>query len=134
MVEGGRGAIGNQKEDGTDQKEDGVAANNKSVNDGSSRQRSGQWMMNQGRMQQPTINGSSKGKQWLAKTRVRGQRLAMVVKGGSGWTDYLGQRGVIAVLEVAKASWIWTTKIHATEGCSKQENGFVFWLQRQLLW
>ncbi len=39
-------------------------------------------MTEQGRTQQPTIDGSGKGKQWLATTRVRGQRLAMAAKGG----------------------------------------------------
>jgi hypothetical protein len=38
--------------------------------------------MEQERMQQPTIEGSSKGEQWLTTTRVRGQQLAMVVKVG----------------------------------------------------
>jgi hypothetical protein len=42
-------------------------------------------MTEQGRTQQPTINGSGKGKQWLATTGVRGQQLAMAEKGGSGW-------------------------------------------------
>jgi hypothetical protein len=37
-----------------------------------------------GKMQQPTINGSSKGEQWLATMRVRGQWLAMAAKGGGG--------------------------------------------------
>ncbi len=91
-------------------------------------------MMEQGRMQQPTIDGSSKGKQWLAKMRVRGQRLAMAVKGGGGRRmDYFGQRGVIVASEGAETSWIWTTKMHATEGGGKQEDGSVFWWQQQLL-
>jgi hypothetical protein len=84
---------GNQKEDGTDQKEDGVAAGKESVNDGSRGQRSGQRMTKQGRMQQPTIDGSGKGKQWLAMTRVRGQWLAMAAKEGSSRRrDCHGQR------------------------------------------
>jgi hypothetical protein len=62
---------GNKKEDGTDQKEDSAAAGKESVNDGSSGQQGGQRMTEQGRMQQPTIDGSGKGKQWLAMTRVR---------------------------------------------------------------
>jgi hypothetical protein len=83
--------------------------------------------MEQGRTQQPTINRSGKGKQWLAKMRVRGKRLAMAVKGGSSQRrDYHGKRGVITALKMAEASWIWTTKMHATEGSSKQEDGFVF--------
>jgi hypothetical protein len=41
-----------------------------------------QWTTEQGRMQQPTIDGSGKGKQWLATTRVRGQQLAIVAKRG----------------------------------------------------
>ncbi len=41
-------------------------------------------MTEQGRTQQTTIDGSGKGKQWLATTRVRGQRLAMAAKEGSG--------------------------------------------------
>ncbi len=47
-----------------------------------------------GKMQQPTIDGSGKGKQWLATTRVRGQQLAMAAKEGGGqiW-DCHGQRG-----------------------------------------
>ncbi len=99
-------------------------AGDKSVNNGSSRQWSGQWTVEQGRTQQPTIDGSGKGKQWLAKTRMRGQRLAMVVKGGNGRRrDYRGQRGVIAALEAAETSWIWTTKMHVTEGSRKQEDG-----------
>jgi hypothetical protein len=44
----------------------------------------------QGRTQQLTINGSSKGEQWLTMTRVREQRLAMAAKGAAA-------RGVIAV-------------------------------------
>jgi hypothetical protein len=59
----------------------------------------------QQRMQQLTIDGSGKGEQWLATTRVRGQWLAMVTKGGGGWKrDCHGQRGVIVALEVAEAS------------------------------
>jgi hypothetical protein len=86
----------------------------------------------QGRTQQPTIDGSSKDKQWLATTRVRGQWLAMVAKGGgSQRRDCRGQRGVIAESEAAEAPWIWTTKC---EGGSKQEDGSVFWKQGQLLW
>jgi hypothetical protein len=104
---------GNQKEDGTDQKEDGAAAGEESVNDGRGRQRSGKRMTEQGRMQQPTIDGSGKGKQWLEMTRVRGQRLAMAAKGGSDRRrDCHGQRLVIAASEVAEASWIWATKLH----------------------
>jgi hypothetical protein len=50
-------------------------------------------MTEQGRMQQPTIDGSGEDKQWLATTRVRGQRLAIVAKGGSSWRrDCHGQR------------------------------------------
>ena len=55
--------------------------------------------------------------------RVRGQRLAMVVKGGGSWRrDYCdrSQRGVIMA---AAAYWIWTTKMHATECSGKQEDG-----------
>jgi hypothetical protein len=90
--------------------------------------------MEQGKMQQPTIDESGKGEQWLAKIRTRGQWLSMAVKGGGGQRrDYCGQRGMIAVSEVAEASWIWTTKMHATEGGSKQEDGSVFWWQRKLL-
>jgi hypothetical protein len=123
-----------QKKDGTDQKVNGTAAGKESVNDGSGGQRSQQWTMEQGRTQQPTINGSGKGKQWLAKMRVRGQWLAIAVKRGSGWRrDYHGQREVIAVSGVAEASWIWTTKMHATEGGGKQEDGSILWRQRQLL-
>jgi hypothetical protein len=58
-----------------------VAAGKESVNDGSGGQWSGQQMTEQGRTQQPTIDGSSKGKKWLATTRVRGQRVAMAAKG-----------------------------------------------------
>jgi hypothetical protein len=84
---------GNQKEDSTDQKEDDAVAGKESVNDGSGRQRNGQQMTEQGRTQQPTIDGSGKGKQWLARARVRGQQLAMVAKGGSGRRrDCHGQR------------------------------------------
>jgi hypothetical protein len=84
---------GNQKEDGTDQKEDSAAAGKESVNDGSSRQWTRQQMTEQGRAQQPTIDGSGKSKQWLATTRVRGQQLAMVEKGGSSQRrDCHGQR------------------------------------------
>jgi hypothetical protein len=75
---------GNPKEDGADQKEDGKAASDKSVNGGSGGQQSEQQMTEQERMQQPTIDGGSKGKQWLATMRVRGQRLAMAAKGGGG--------------------------------------------------
>ncbi len=57
-------------------------AGDKSVNDGSDGQRSKHRTMEQGRMQQPTIDGSGKGKQWLATTRVRGQGLAMAAKRG----------------------------------------------------
>jgi hypothetical protein len=50
------------------------------------------------------------------------------VKGGSGRRrDYCGQRGVIPALEAAEASWIWMTKMHATESSSKQDDGSVFW-------
>jgi hypothetical protein len=38
---------------------------------GSGGQWSGQRMMEQGRMQQPTIDGNGKAKQWLAMTRLR---------------------------------------------------------------
>jgi hypothetical protein len=70
-------------------------------------------MTEQGRMQQATIDGSGKGKQWLARTRVRGQRLAMAAKGGSGRRrDCHGQRRLMAALEAAEASWIWATKMH----------------------
>ncbi len=125
---------GNQKEDGADQKEGSTAAGDVSVVNESGGQWSGQWTMEQGRTQPPTINGSGKGKQWLAKIRVRGQRLAMVVKGGGGQRrDYRGQRGVIAALEAEDATWIWTTKMHATEGGCKQEDGSIFWWQWQLL-
>ncbi len=58
-------------------------AGKKSVNDGSSGQWSRQQMTEQGRMQQLTINGSGKGKQWLATTRVRGQLLPMAAKGAA---------------------------------------------------
>ncbi len=75
---------GNQKEDCTDQKEDSMAAVKESVNDGSSGHQSRPRMTEQGRTQQPTINGSGKGKLWLATTRVRGQWLAIAAKGGSG--------------------------------------------------
>ncbi len=110
-------------------KEDGAAAGNKSVSDESAGQWSGQWIMEHGRTQQPTMDGSKKGKQWQAKMKVRGQRLAMAVKVGGGGLrrDYCGQRGVIAASEATEASWIWTTKMHATEGGGKQENGSVFW-------
>ncbi len=111
-------------------------AGNESINDGSGGQQSRQRMMEQGRMHQPTINESGKGKQWLATTRVRGQRLGIAAKGGSGWRrDCCGQRGVIAALdEMPEASWIWTTKMHAAEGGGKQEDGSVFWRWGQLLW
>jgi hypothetical protein len=57
----------------------------------------------QGRTQQPTIDGSGKGKQWLATMRVRGKQLAMAAKGGGGWRrDCHGQRGVIAASEAAE--------------------------------
>jgi hypothetical protein len=82
-----------------------MVAGNESVNDGSRRQLSGQQTKEQGRTQQPTIEKRSKGKQWLATTRVRGQWLVIAAKGGSGWRrDCHGQRGVIAALEVAEAS------------------------------
>jgi hypothetical protein len=62
-------------------------------------------MTEKGRTQQPTINGSSKGEQWLATTRVRGQQLAMAANEGSSQRrDCCGQRGVIAILEAAEAS------------------------------
>jgi hypothetical protein len=52
-------------------------------------------------------------KQWLAMTRVRGQKLAMAAKGGSGQRrDCHGKKLVIAALVVAEASWIWATKMH----------------------
>jgi hypothetical protein len=59
----------------------------------------------------------------------------MAVKGGGGQRrDYRGQRGVIAASEVAEASWIWTIKMHATEGGSKQEDGSIFlWQWQQIL-
>ncbi len=118
---------GSWKEDGTGQKEDSMAAGGNSVNDGSGGQRSGQRTAQQGRMQQPPMNGSSRGKQWLATMRVRGQRLAMVEKGGSSQRRAgCGQRGVIAALEAAEASWIWRTKMHAAEGGCKQEDGSIF--------
>jgi hypothetical protein len=64
-------------------------------------------MTDQGRTQQPTINGTGKGKQWLATSRVRGQRLTMVAKGGgSRRRDCRGQRGVIVASVVAEASRI----------------------------
>jgi hypothetical protein len=67
-------------------------------------------------MQWPTINGSSRGGQWLAMIRVRRQQLAMAEKGGGCQRrDCHGQRGVIVALEVAEASWIWTTKVHTTD-------------------
>ncbi len=62
------------------EKEDGTVAGNKSINDGSGGQLSRQRTMEQRRTLQPTINMSGKGKQWLATTRVRGQRLAMAAK------------------------------------------------------
>jgi hypothetical protein len=120
--------------DGTDQKEDSVAAIDESVNDGSSKQLSGQQTTEQEGMQQPTINGSGKGKQWLATMRVRGQRMAMAAKGGSSQRrDCHGQRGVIGVLEVAEASWIWMSKVHVAEGGRKHEDESVFWGREQLL-
>jgi hypothetical protein len=66
----------------------------KNVNDGSGGQWSGQRRTEQGKMQQPTIYGSGKGKQWLAITRVRGQRLATEAKEGSSRRrNCHGQRG-----------------------------------------
>jgi hypothetical protein len=48
---------------------------------------------------------SSKSKQWLAMTIVRGQQLAMVAKWGGGWRrDCYCQSGVIVASEEAKAS------------------------------
>jgi hypothetical protein len=91
-------------------------------------------MMEQGRKQQPTIEESGKGKQWLATMRVRGQRLAMAAKGGSHQQrDCSDQRGVIAASEATEASWIWKTKMHAAEGGGMWEDGSIFWRQRQLL-
>jgi hypothetical protein len=84
-------------------------------------------MTEQGRAQQPTIDGSGKGEQWLATRRVRGQQQELAAKGGVGWRrDCRGQREVIAELEVAEVSWIWTTDMHATESSGKQEDGSVF--------
>jgi hypothetical protein len=34
--------------------------------------------------------------------------------------------------EAAEASWIWTAKMHATEGNGKHEDGSIFWWRRQL--
>jgi hypothetical protein len=53
--------------------------------------------------------------------------------GGSQRRGCHGQRGVIAASEAAEASWIWMTKMHATEGGNKQEDGCVFWQWGQLL-
>jgi hypothetical protein len=48
----------------------------------------------------------------------------MVAKGGGGKKrDCHGQRGAITALEGAEAFWIWTTKMHATKGGGKQEEG-----------
>jgi hypothetical protein len=59
--------------------------------------------MEQGRMHQPTIDGSGKGKQWLATMRVRGQQLVMAAKGGGGRKRNCHvQRGVIAALKAAE--------------------------------
>ncbi len=111
-----------------------MAAGNKGVNDGSGGQWIGQQMMEQRRMQPPTINASSKCEQWLATMRLRGQQLALAAKGGCGRRrDCHCQGGVFAALVVAEASWIWTTKLHATEGSGKQEDESVFCRQRQLL-
>jgi hypothetical protein len=44
----------------------------------------GQRRREQGRTQQPTIDGIGNGKQWLAMMRVRGQRLATTAEGGVG--------------------------------------------------
>jgi hypothetical protein len=80
-----------------------VPASNKSVNDGSGGQRNRQQMTDQGRTQQPTIDESGKGEQWLASKRLRGQQLAMVAKGGGGRRrDCLGQREVIAASEAGE--------------------------------
>ncbi len=123
-VEGGRGPIKKRMEQ---IKKRTAAAGNKSVNDGSGRQQSGHWTMEQGRKQQPTINGSGKGKQWLEKMRVRGQQLAMVVKGGSGRRrDYHGQGGVIAASEAAEASWIWTTRCMQLRAATSRRMGLSF--------
>jgi hypothetical protein len=72
-IEGGRGAITMRMA----QIKNRTARRPATKDDGSSRQWSGQWTMEQGRTQQLTINGSGKGEQWLVKVRVRGQRLAM---------------------------------------------------------
>ncbi len=67
-------------------------------------------------------------------TRVRGQQLEMVIVGGSGRRrDHHGLREVIAASEVAEASWIWTTKMNASKGDGKREDGSVFWWQGPLL-
>jgi hypothetical protein len=82
-----------------------MVAGNKSFNDGSGGQWSGQRMTDQGRTQQQTNNGSGKGNQQLATTKVRGLWLAMAAKGGgSRRGDCHGQRGVIKALEAAEAS------------------------------
>ncbi len=47
----------------------------------------------------------------------------MMTKGDSSQRrDCHGQRGVIAALEAAEASWIWTTNMHAAESNGKQED------------
>ncbi len=77
-------------------------------------------MTEQGRTQQQTIDESGKDKQWLAMKKVRGQRLAMVAKGGGGYRrDCHGQRGVIVASEVAEASWIWTTNGRQREAAAR---------------
>ncbi len=59
-------------------------------------------MMEQGRTQQPTIDGSSKGKQWLAMRRGRGQWLAMAKKGGGSQRRDICKRKFLDVLGFVK--------------------------------
>jgi hypothetical protein len=54
--------------------------------------------MEQGRMQQQTIDGRSKGLQWLAMARVRGQQLAMAAKGGGSRRRDICKRVLLDVL------------------------------------
>ncbi len=60
-IKGERGAI--KKRMAQIKKEDGAVAGNKSVNDGSGGQWSGQRMTEQGKMQQPIIDGSGNDEQ-----------------------------------------------------------------------
>jgi hypothetical protein len=65
-------------------------------------------MTEQGRTHQPTINGSSKGKQWMATARVSGQQLKMAAKGSS-------DRRRIAVTK-EEQSWHRRWQMHLVSG------------------